>query len=879
MNTEKWQTIKALFNQTSELEPAKQAVFLADNTDDKEIINQVLLMLNADNPDIAKADGAINLTNIVARGAGALGDSSLDLLPGDKIEKFTVDACIGEGGMGKVFLAHRTEPDFTQQVAIKIIHKKHLSLESELRFKQERQILASLQHNNIASLIGGGETENGNLYIILEYVNGLPINDYCEQHQLTVEQRLSLFNQVLAATDYAHQNLVVHRDIKPSNVLVTDTGDVKLLDFGIAKLISEKPNQLPSDLTQEQMRILTPGNASPEQVLGAQITTRSDVYGLGTLLMHLLTDEAVFAHSNDVREVESFILEKTPTKPSIKCRHASNKAIQARAKILKGDLDVIVMKALQKSPERRYSSVMQFAEDIQRYNNHYPISAKPDSLMYKTKKYLQRNTASSIIGVVFVLSLMISSAVIFQQSEQIKQERDRALAQAQVAQQTADFMLKVFESADPYKNDGIDIPASELLASAVTELQQIDKNDQVKAQLLASLASVYSSLEDFTTARTLINQALDVVQQIKQNQGDISAQTDLSISRTNGSILLFTDDFKASTRLFSELLVRVQQPEFSSQFSAEQQVKNEAILLYELATTLSYQDDDKSAAKHYKTAIELLENAALEVDNMAAYYASYAHALRGSAEFYSSEIAIRKAINLERKKNRPTLDLGHSLNQLASTLITLGRLEEALQAAKEGLAVRAAIVDEQHVEVLASQGIIARVYYYMQRFEEALSVHQTRLKAIKEVYGTEHRYYAGTLVVLGNIYLETSQIALAQQHFSKAHDIFQRIKPNHYAVASPLIGLGRTALKQNAPKEALVHLKQALDIMNKSNMQEHRYNAEAMGYYGVAWQQFGEQEKGQSFKQQALAMYEKLYGRQSIQLKAFSRQLNATTIP
>jgi serine/threonine-protein kinase len=875
MNTEKWQVIKTLFNKACDIEQAKQAEFVANNTNDKEVIKEVMLMLNAE----GRADNPINLTNIVAGSADAFGSSASEPSPGDKIEQFTIDSCIGEGGMGKVFLAHRTLPDFAQEVAIKIIHKKHLSPESEVRFKQERQILASLQHKNIASLIGGGETDDGNLYIIMEYVNGIPINDYCEQQQLSIEKRLALFTQVLAATDYAHQNLIVHRDIKPSNVLVNETGEVKLLDFGIAKLISDQANQVPIDMTQEQVRVLTPGNASPEQVLGSQITTRSDVYGLGTLLMHMLTNEAVFAHSNDAREVETFILERTPTKPSVRCRNASNQTIRARAKLLQGDLDVIVMKALQKSPERRYSNVVQFAEDIERYSKNYPISAKPDSMLYKTKKYVQRNTASSVIAAVFIISLVSFSAVITQQSSEIKRERDRALVQAQVAQQTADFMLKIFESANPYENDGVDIPASEMLASAVTELQSMENSDQVKAQLLASLASVYGSLEDYTSAKTLINQALDIVQKIKQNQGELSAQTDLSILQLHGSILYNTSDDKGAIVVYTDLLARLKQADFTAQFTKQQQVENEASILYELATVLSYQGEDITAAAYYNTAIQLLQNAEIEVDNMASYYAGYAHALRRSAELELSEIAVRKAIELERKKARPTLDLGHSLNQLASTLISLGRLDEALEAAQEGLVVRAGIVDNNHIEVLASRGIVARIYVRMERFDDAYTMQQQILRTCKEVYGTEHSYYLSTLVKLGNISLQKLQIEVAQKHYTEALEILQNIMPNHYGVASANIGIGRVKLMQSMPEEATDYLKQAIDIMSTLNMQDHYYNAQAIGYYGVALILTGKVEEGKKLQQQALASYEGLYGDQSMQLRKFSRAMNDIVSP
>lgn len=870
MNKEKWQIVKDIFSRACDVEQSKQAAFVSANSQDEEVVAEVMAMLTSEN----ESTEAINLTNIVAASADELTEPEAALSPGDIVEQFTIVSCIGEGGMGSVFLAKRTEGEFDQWVAIKISHQRHLSQESELRFKQERQILASLQHKNIASLIGGGETSSGKPYIILEYVDGIPITDYCDQHQLEVDQRLALFKQVLAATEYAHQNLIVHRDIKPSNVLVTKTGDVKLLDFGIAKLITDSASELQSDLTQEQVRVLTPGTASPEQVLGEQITTRSDVYGLGTLLMHLLTGESVFASSTNAREMESFILDKTPVKPSLRCRQSDHAEIRERAKKLKGDLDVIVMKALQKAPDRRYSSIAHFADDITRYTTHYPILAKPDSMMYKAKKYLQRNTASTTVGFLFFVSLIVFSAVIFQQSTQIQNERDRALEQAEVAQQTANFMLGIFEAANPYESNGLDIPAGDLLKSAITELEKMDNEDQIKAQLLVSLAQVYGALEDHATSEVLINQAIEIIEKIKQSKGVVSARTLLETRRMQGQVLFEMGNYEASQQVFNDLLASVAQESMYSQFNPTEQTTLRAKLLYLLATVISYQGDDKSAASYFKNAIELIENANIEIDGMATYYVGYAHALRRTGEFELSEYNIRKAITLERKNTPPSLDLGYSLNQLASTLINLGKLEEALDAAKEGFVIRASIVGEEHVEALASQGIIARVYDYMNRLDESLTIQQQRLKIIKQVYGQEHPYYASTLASIADIYLRQSNLNLSEQNFEESLQIMQRVMPEHFLLAKPHIGLGRIALKRNQHQKAISLFQTASSIMDTIDVQDHVMKAQAVGFYAIVLIASGQIEEGEKLKQDALNMYLRLHNENSIQFNAFVRALD-----
>ncbi|WP_371192884.1 tetratricopeptide repeat protein [Glaciecola sp. SC05] len=892
MNAKKWQIIKIIFNQASEKPRDEQAEFVAQKC--KEVITNELINENTFDDDLVDVDDARNniyrevmamlaaendqandvrLTEIVSANAETLSESSVSLQAGDKVEQFTIVSCIGEGGMGRVYSAKRSGEDFDQWVAIKVIHQRYLNHDSVLRFKQERQILASLQHKNIASLIGGGEMNASIPYIILEFVDGIPITDYCQQHQLDVEQRLSLFQQVLSAIDYAHQNLVVHRDIKPSNVLVTATGDVKLLDFGIAKLINPAHQGSTSDLTQEQMRVLTPGNASPEQVLGAQITTRSDVYGLGTLLMHVLTGESIYENTTDARELEDSILNKTPIKPSVVCKRSQHLVTQQRAKKIKGDLDIIVMKALQKSPDRRYSNVAQFAEDIHRYTHCYPILAKPDSLSYKVKKYVQRNTATTLVGSIFLCSLIGFSAVIFRQSGQIEQQRDRAIAQAEVAQQTSDFMLGIFDAADPYKNNGKELSTKQLLNLAIDELQTMETQDQIKVQLLASLALVFNTLEDFKTSEKLVSQASQIVEKITAGDAELSGQTLVIMGRARGQLLFANDDYKAAQNLFRELIDQFKQPAVFKQFSPNQQVLVEAKLMFELATVLSYEGNEKEAVEYSRNAIDLLENSAVIEKDMAAYYVGYAHSLRRIGRLDLSEQNLRKAIALERQKPNLTLDLGYSLNQLASTLIRMGRLEEALVSAQEGLEIRRNIVGNKHVETLASQGIVARVHKYLRQFDNALEIHQERAVAIEEVYGREHSYYAGVVLSIADLYLSKSDLVVSQQYFEEGLRLFLKTTPNHFRLAIPYIGLGRIKYKQGDYQAAITHFKTAIEIMENLDMYNHSFRAEALGFYGNALIQTSQAEQGEKLKEEATQMFMRIYGEQSIQLSAFLLKL------
>ncbi len=298
--------------------------------------------------------------------------------------------------MGEVFLAERADAQFEQQVAIKVVTGANLSRSLQSRLKVERQILAQLDHPNIARLLDGGSLPDGTAYIVMEYVDGIPIDAYCDANHLDVEARLRLFQTVCAAVHYAHQNLIVHRDLKPSNILVTQSGVPKLLDFGIAKLLDERQTlQHTVAVTHDNFRLMTPDHASPEQVRGQSITTASDVYVLGVLLYKLLAGTGPFViASTRLIDIERAICERDPIPPSqalSAAKQPDTRSIAAARNTtggrlrrhLSGDLDNIVLMAMRKEPERRYGSSQQMARDIERYLNGEPVIARRDTIAYR----------------------------------------------------------------------------------------------------------------------------------------------------------------------------------------------------------------------------------------------------------------------------------------------------------------------------------------------------------------------------------------------------------------------------------------------------------------------------------------------------------------
>src|ERR1700723_2011756 len=324
------------------------------------------------------------------------------MMEGDRIGPYRILRTLGVGGMGEVYLAERADAEFEQQVAIKVVHGSLRGVQS--RLKVERQILAQLDHPNIAHLLDGGSLPDGTAYIVMEYVDGVPIDVYCDSNRLDIVARLRLFQTVCAAVHYAHQNLIVHRDLKPSNILVTAAGVPKLLDFGIAKLLDEhQARHHTLAVTQADIRIMTPDHASPEQVRGQAITTSSDVYVLGVLLYKLLSGSGpFFISSTRLAEIERAICEKDPPPPSqmVSADELPESKLIAEsrgtsAKRLKRALDSglgnIVIMAMRKEPERRYGSAEQLADDIQRFLDGKPVIARRDTVSYRPTKFVKRH--------------------------------------------------------------------------------------------------------------------------------------------------------------------------------------------------------------------------------------------------------------------------------------------------------------------------------------------------------------------------------------------------------------------------------------------------------------------------------------------------------
>lgn len=498
MNPERWSQVAELFDRATHLDVDARAAYLQTACrGDSELRDYVLDLLRTDDEFDANVEKTIAAS--VSR-AFATDDSHADEMKGQMIGPYRVERLLGSGGMGMVYLAERADQQFDQQVAIKLGRHRLVDPETVLRLRNERQILADLDHPNIARLFDGGTTDDGVPYLVMEHIDGIRIDEYCDTHRLSINERLQLFQTICSAVHYAHQNLIIHRDIKASNILVASDGNPKLLDFGIAKLI-DSAGEASDGLTREGAVIMTPANATPEQILGKAVTTATDVYALGLLLHGMLSGFRPYQTEDlSPSEFANVICNQDITRPSLRLKQESLLTRRAKAsdivqtaeqiardrsttanrlqRQLRGDLDTIILNALRKEPERRYRSVSAFADDIGLHLTSMPIVARSDSRRYRAGKFVRRHYAAVTASALIVAMLATFAATLSVQNRRIADERD-------TAREVSQFLEDIFMAPDPARARGAAITAEEILAAGASRIStDLGERPEIQSTLM-----------------------------------------------------------------------------------------------------------------------------------------------------------------------------------------------------------------------------------------------------------------------------------------------------------------------------------------------------------------------------------------------------------
>lgn len=739
--------------------------------------------------------------------SGAMADAQADpLRAGTLVGDYEIVERIAAGGMAVVYRASRHNRDFQQEVALKVLKRGLDTADLLRRFRAEKQILARLQHPDIAHLYDGGMTDEGTPFFVMELIDGQPLNDYARAHNLTLHKRIELFLRICRAVQFAHRNLIIHRDLKPSNVLITADGTPKLLDFGIAKLLSPDQEAASALITQPENRLLTPDYAAPEQIDGRAITTSTDQYQLGLMLYELLAEVRPFElREKSLTERRRIILQETPSAPSTQV------AGTRLARSLRGDLDTIILTALRKEPERRYESVGQMAEDLEAYLAERPVRAQPDTYRYRLRKFYQRNRIPVLGGAIAVLLISLLTTVY---TVALIRERDRAQAEADKASRTAEFMQSLFYQANELTQQGEELSADELLSLGLDRLDTMQVDPAVKGYLYQAIGLTYMGMGLEESAEGPLKQALAL-----RPPGDTPTQAASDAYLTLGSIYMAQGETPRADSLLSlawDITQQLPQSAYSSDIN----------LLVSLAEINLHQEQFEAAERFAQQAEAL---ALARNDTLSDYYANvlfakgYLYMEQGKLDQAIEAMQSMRQLALNKSDAAPTPLLAGSSHNLAETLLRAGRLYEAQQREAEAIAAWRASVGPPSSFFLEMVKTKASIEQRLETFEEALNTLREIRSISLDLYGEDlPPRYGATLSDMAEVFRELGQYDSAR-YYAEAG---LAVEVKELGPSNPEVGISRgsyglilTNLGQLA--EAKTQFDQGREILVENFAKDH----------------------------------------------------------
>ncbi len=821
-----WQTIKTIFDEAVKLPPSKRKEFLSTRCAGNPALRiEVISLLDSHD----KAGVFLETPHIEAT-AGTAASTNKDPFTGKKFGKYKLVECIGTGGMGSVYLGVRDDGQFEQKVAIKFIKMGLNSSFVIKRFLNERKALASLNHPNIAKLLDGGSTKSGMPFFIMEYVEGKPLTQYCDEKKLNTKERLELFLKVCSAVQYAHRNLIVHRDIKPSNILVTADGEPKLLDFGIAKILSPVSEDNETEATKTGMWNLTPEYASPEQFKGENITTVSDIYSLGVLLYKMLTGHSPYKLKGKLpHEQNKIVIETQPEKPSSivakvyeyynsdgKIKITSPEEIgktrdgnvDKLRKKLKGDLDTILLMALRKEPERRYQSVDHLAEDIRRHLKGLPITARQDTFGYRAVKFVKRHkigvAATIVINFLFIGGII---AVLWQ-ADIASHERDKANAEAFKSQKVVEFLQKTLSAADPGQ-EGRDVKVYDVLMESVGKLgQEFKDQPELEAEILTTTGITFQNLGLYDEGRTQLSRALELREFVFGKRHSKYAES------LNHLALLehYYGDYRLADSLYRESIKL-----HKSVSKAPTKEYAEALNNYGVLLTDEGKFDE--AITHLRQTLEINQKVLPEIhENVSSAGNNLAIALHFKGELEEAERLYQKSHELSKElfgELHPFV--ATTINNLAFIKTDKGDYQGALQQFRKALEMKTQLFGSTQPEVGQAHHNLGSTLYFIKDYIGAENELRTALAIYKSSLPENHAWYGSTYHWLGKVLIARNNLPAAEQYLRKALQIRKAaLNPKHYAISVTENELGYCLMLQGRNNEAEILLVRSCEALNKS---------------------------------------------------------------
>jgi serine/threonine-protein kinase len=828
---------------------------------------------------------------------------------GELVGEYQIIRQIGRGGMGAVYLArHTAEPD-RLPVALKVLNPGFDDSHVAQRFAQERAILASLDHPAIARHMDGGVTADGRPYFAMEHVDGQPVDIYCDLHRLTLEERLRLFIDIARAVQYAHRAMVVHRDLKPSNILVTEDKQVKLLDFGIAKLLDQGSSGLPEPLTRTGLRVMTPEYASPEQVQGKLITTATDVYQLGMVLYQLLTGQRPYRIAgHTAAEIEQVICEQAPLPPSLAVGQKSlgdepagpsptaagaarrSRPERLRAQ-LKGDLDTILLMTLRKEPDRRYQSVDQLIQDIERHLQGRPISARKDTVVYRALKFVRRHRLGITLSAAMLVVIAILTGFLI---ERQMAEHARTRHEARQAEQVAAFLEGLFDVARPGPG-GESVSAKELLDHGADRIaKDLDLQPQMQATLMRLLGDMYRKLGMYDQAQPLLEQALathrtelgeshaDVAsslaaighlfldigrfdeaetayRQALEIQSTVFGEDSLEIARCRANL---ADLYVASGKLDeAEPLYRQAQLVLMTELGAgSQEVARTLLGLSSLYWVQGRYDEAEPLLQQALTIYETAASPANREYAIALGDLGQLHARRG--EYDQAEELLRQGHEvLEQELGADHPDAAMSLKAIARLLAEQGRLDDAEPLFEQVLTTLRNAYQGSHPDIGECLHDLALLAWEQEAYDEAESLLKQALAIAEETLGVNHPDVAAGLNSLGALYSSQDRLDEARSVYQRALTIIEtELGSEHPHLAVVLVNLASVTASQGKPADAIPLCERAVTINELALGEVHPEVAHCRSVLAGLYAECGRYAEAERLLQAALSVQESAFG-------------------
>ncbi|HZI99059.1 MAG TPA: serine/threonine-protein kinase [Gemmatimonadaceae bacterium] len=809
MDIHRWQKIQELLDVALETDPARWSDVLRErcsgDPDLKREVESLLSRLNTAESFLDSPPSALAAA-LVADAS----ETDSDQYAGRQFGAYRLVRQIGHGGMSRVYLAERTDGEFEQQVTIKLLRAGMDSPADLERFRRERQILARLNHPNVARLLDGGVTAEGVPYLVMEYVEGETIDRYCKDHKLGLRERLTLFLTILDATQYAHRNLVIHRDLKPANIFVTADGAVKLLDFGLAKMLELDPLASADAMTGTAQRWMTPEYAAPEQIRGEPVSTLTDVYQLGAVLFELLTGTLPFGRrGRSTYELERAIMNDDPAAPS-----------------LSGDLDAIILKALQKEPEQRYASVDAFADDVRRHLSSHPVHARAPSAAYRAQRYLRRHRIEVIATAGIAITLIIGSVFSFAAARRAMAARDRAETASSESEAVTSFLLDLFQANAPDEPRTDSITARELLRRGVARAELLNEQPDVQARLFETTGRIDQRLGRYAEGEALVERALQVRRRAHGNLSPDVANTLLVVSEG----LLRLGRVPAADSAAREALTiqeRILGPDDAAIAST----------LDQLATVAIYRGDLPAAESHMLRSLNLRQRTLGANDTLTALsHLSYGSLLLRTGHASNAEREFRNALAIYERAHGPNHpQVAQSLLKIAYLLEDDDtRWPEAEPLYRRALAIRRRVYGDQNLWVANTLHDFSEFLSQRGDKEQAVALAREYLEMMRGAYGRDHSSVAFATNRLAAMLFRAGKLDESEALFKEAIDIERRARgPNHANVGGHEVEFSRLLIARGKLDTADSLLRDAIRITEMISGSQHPNTALARGLRGV----------------------------------------------